>query len=175
MSINLQEQNVLDAIDNGNVIEECNDMMSLATIYQVVLEDVLLMLAKKNSIEVAWETLQTMHMGVEQVNEEKLQILKSEFEAIHMKNDESIDDFAMKLMMIVSGIHLLSDKQEEISVAKKFSRVILLRFMQIVTSIEQFGDLKNMLVQEVIVRLKVHEERLRGYDNREEEKNLLLT
>ena len=63
---------MLDAIDNGNVIEECNDMMSLATIYQVVLEDVLLMLAKKNSIEVAWETLQTMHMGVEQVNEEKL-------------------------------------------------------------------------------------------------------
>ena len=49
------------------------------------------------------------------------------------------------------------------------------RFMQIVTSIEQFGDLKNMLVEEVDSRLKVHEERLRGYEDKEEKKHLLLT
>ena len=47
--------------------------------------------------------------------------------------------------------------------------------MQIVTSIEQFGDLKNMSVEEVVGRLKVHEERHRGYEDKEEEKYLLLT
>ena len=38
--------------------------------------------------------------------------------------------------------------------------------MQIVTSIEQFGNLKNMLVEKVFIHLKVHEETLFGYEDR---------
>ena len=76
----------------------------------------------------------------------------------------------MKLTMIVSDIRSLGDMVEEISVVKKFLRVVPPRFMQIVTSIEQFGDLKNMSVEEVIGCLKVHEERLRGYEDKEKEK-----
>ncbi|XP_022932528.1 uncharacterized protein LOC111439027 [Cucurbita moschata] len=60
--------------------------MTLAVIYQAVLEDVLLMLAEKDSANAAWEMLQTMHVGVERVKEAKLQTLKSEFEAICMKH-----------------------------------------------------------------------------------------
>ena len=48
------------------------------------------------------------------------------------------------------------------------------RFMQIDTSV-QFDDLKIMSVEEVVGCLKVHEERLRGYEDKEEEKYLLLT
>ena len=47
--------------------------------------------------------------------------------------------------------------------------------MQIVTSIEQFDDLKNMFVEKVFVRLKVHEETIFGYEYKKEEKHLLLT
>ena len=47
--------------------------------------------------------------------------------------------------------------------------------MQIVTSIEKINDLKNMLVEEVVGRLRVHEERLCGYEDRDEEKHVLLT
>ena len=81
----------------------------------------------------------------------------------------------MKLTMIVSDIHLLGDKVEKIFVAKKFLRAVAPRFMQIVTSVEQFGDLKNMSVGEVIGYLKVHEESFWGYEDKEEEKYLLLT
>lgn len=37
------------------------------------------------------------------------------------------------------------------------------RFMQIMTSIEEFGDLKNMIMEEVVGRLKTHEEMLQSY------------
>ena len=47
--------------------------------------------------------------------------------------------------------------------------------IQIATSIEQFDDLKNMSDEEVVGHLKVHEERLRGYEDKEEKKYLLLT
>ena len=42
----------------------------------------------------------------------------------------------MKLMTIVSGIRSLVDVMEEISVVKKFFRVVPSRLMQIVTSIK---------------------------------------
>ena len=134
MHVNLQAQGVWDAIEHGDV-KERKDRMTLTALYQAVSEDVLLMLAKKVSAKAAWETLQTMHVGVECVKKAKVQTLKSEFEAIRMKDGELIDDFAMNLTTIVSGIRSLGDMMEEISVFKKFLRAILPRFIQIVTSI----------------------------------------
>ena len=116
-----------------------------------------------------------MHVGVKRVMEAKVQTLKSEFEAICMRNGESVDNFAMKLTTIVNGIHSLGDMVEEVSIIKRFLRAVLLRFMQIVTSMEQFGNLKNMLVEEVVACLKFHEERFHSYEDKEEEKYLLIT
>ncbi|XP_047309535.1 uncharacterized protein LOC124912946 [Impatiens glandulifera] len=149
--------------------------MALAAIYQALPEDVLLMVAEKDSAKEAWETLKTMHVVVERVKEAKVQTLRTHFEATRMKDGETVDDFSMKLTSIVTGIRSLGEKVEEISVVKKFLRVVPQKYMQIVTVIEQFGDLKNMTVEEVVGRLKVHEERLHGYEDREEEKHLLLT
>lgn len=146
-----------------------------AAIYQALPEDVLMMLAEKDTDKEAWETLRTMHMGAERVKEAKVQTLRSDFEVIRMKDSESVDDFAMRLNTIVTGIRSLGEKIEEITVVKKFLWAVPIRFMQIVTSIEQFGDLKNMTVEEVVGRLKTHEERLRGFGDREREPSLLLT
>ena len=82
-----------------------------------------------------------MHLGVKRVKEAKVETLKSEFEATCMKDSESIDGFFMKLTTIISGICSIRDVVKEISIFKKFLRAIPPRFMQIVASIEQFGDL----------------------------------
>ena len=71
-----------------------------------------------------------MHVGEKRVKEAKVQTLKSEFEAIRMKDGEPIDDFAINLTTIVSGIHSLGDVVEEISVVKKFLRAVPSIFMQ---------------------------------------------
>ena len=117
-----------DVIEHGDV-EECKDRMTLATINQAVSKDVLLMLVERDSTKAAWETLQIMHVGVERVKEAQVQILKSELEAIYMKDGESIDEFSMKLTTIVSCIHSLDDVVEEIFVVKKFLRAGPPRFM----------------------------------------------
>ena len=48
----------------------------------------------------------------------KVQILKSDFENFCMKECESVDDFAMKLTIIITDIHSLDKKVEEISIVK---------------------------------------------------------
>lgn len=37
-----------------------------------------------------------------------------------------------------------------------------MKFLQIASAIEQFGDLEKMSVEEVVGSLKAHEERIRG-------------
>ena len=81
----------------------------------------------------------------------------------------------MKLTKIVTNIRSLCYNVKEIFIVKKFFQVVPSRFMQIVTSIEQINNLKNMLVEQVVGHLNVHEERLRGYEYKDEEKNVLLT
>ncbi|XP_047326370.1 uncharacterized protein LOC124930046 [Impatiens glandulifera] len=140
--------------------------MSLVAIYQVLSDDVLLMVAEKDYTKLARKTLKTMYVGVDRVKEAKLQTLKTQFEVICMKNGESMDDFSMKLTTIATGICSLGEKMEEIFVVKNFLRVVPQTYMQIITVIEQFGDLKNMTVEdlgtveitEVVVKGKVEDE-----------------
>nr|GEV03841.1 hypothetical protein [Tanacetum cinerariifolium] len=148
MRVNLQAQGVWDATQREGV-EERQDRMALAAIYQAITEDVLLMLADKDTAKEAWETLRTMHMGADRVKEAVVQTLRSIFEVIRIKDRESVDEFLMKLNTIVTGIRSLGDTIEEITV--------------------------NMTVEEVVGGLKTHEERLRGYGDQQREKSLLLT
>lgn len=57
---------------------------------------------------------------------------------------------------------------------KKLLRAVSSKFIQLASTLEQFGDLETMSVEEVIGRLKAHEERLKGRDDQDDRK-LLLT
>ncbi|GJY00017.1 hypothetical protein Tco_0357035 [Tanacetum coccineum] len=72
------------------------------------------------------------------------------------------------------NIRALGDKIEETYVVKKLLRAVASKFLQIASTIEQFGDLDHMSVEEVVGRLKTHEERIKGHVEADEKK-LLLT
>nr|GEV16002.1 hypothetical protein [Tanacetum cinerariifolium] len=76
MQVNLQAQGVWDATQCEGV-EERQDRIALAAIYQAIPEDVLLMLSDKDTAKEACETLRTMHMGAERVKEARVQTLRS--------------------------------------------------------------------------------------------------
>lgn len=66
---------------------------------------------------------------------------------------------------------------EETYVVRKFLRCMPEIFLPIVSTIEQFGDIENMSLEEAIGRLKTHEEMItRGLNSGEQEcDHLLLT
>lgn len=51
---------------------------------------------------------------------------------------------------------------------KKLLHAVPSKFVQIASTIEQFADLENMTVEEVIGRLKAHEERIPGHSENTE-------
>ena len=102
-----------------------------------------------------------MHMGAERVKDGNVQTLKMEFKGLRMKESESVDNFASRLTTIVNQIQALGEEFEEAYAVKKFLRAVPNKSLQIASTIEQFGDLKTMTMEEVIGRLKAHEKRLR--------------
>lgn len=88
-----------------------------------------------------------------------------EIEFPNMKETEQMDDFAMKFNDIVSNIRTSWEKIEESYVVNKLLKAVPYKFVQITFIIEQFGDLKIMLVEETICSLKANEERIRDQDD----------
>ena len=97
-------------------------------------------------------------MGADRVKAARIQTLKAEFEALSMKEAEGVDEFTMKVINTVSTLRTLGDTIEESYVVKKLLRAVSSKFLQIAYTLEQFGDLETMTVEEVIGRLKAHKE-----------------
>lgn len=91
-----------------------------------------------------------------------MQTLKGEFESLIMKETEDIDEYCMKLCGIVTNIRVLGETMEESCVVRKILRAVPEKFLNIASNIEQFGDMKVMTVEDVVGRLKPHEERMKG-------------
>nr|GEU68731.1 putative reverse transcriptase domain-containing protein [Tanacetum cinerariifolium] len=177
MRVFMQAQGVWEAVEPrtaNTVVEMKKDKMALATIYQGIHEDLLLSISEKKSAKEACEALKTMFMGADRVKTVRIQTLKAEFESLNMNEAEGVDEFAVKVSNIVSTMRALGDTVKESYVAKKLLREVPSKFLQIASTFEQFGDLDMMTVEEVIGRLKAHEERMKGYGESDDRK-LLLT
>ncbi|CAH9098259.1 unnamed protein product [Cuscuta epithymum] len=177
MKVFMQAQGVWDAIEPADPkaeIEDRKDKMAMAAIYQGIPEEMLLSLAEKKTAREAWDALETIYMGEERVKSARIQTLKSEFEMLRMKESESIDDFAIKLHKIATNIRTLGEKFEEACVVKKLLRAVPTKYLQIASTIEQFGDMETMTVEEAVGRLRCYEERIRGHEEIEGNQ-LLLT
>lgn len=166
--------NAIEPKDPKAVVDDKTDKVALAMIYQGISKEILLSLADKDTAKEAWETIKTLCQGAERVKAAKIQTLKAEFEAMTMKDDETIDDFHMKVYGIVTNIRELGEKMDESYTVKKFLRAVPSKFLQITSTIEQFGDLSTMTMEEAVGSLRAHEERVKGKTEIKESR-LLLT
>nr|GEU29458.1 zinc finger, CCHC-type [Tanacetum cinerariifolium] len=99
--------------------------------------------------------------GEERVQQARLQTLKSEFEMLHMKEDETIDTFTTKLTTLVNNVVSLGHTMKDEELVRKLLNAVPDMYLQIVASIEQYSDLDEMTLKEAIGRLKTYEERIK--------------
>ncbi|XP_074336143.1 uncharacterized protein LOC141673307 [Apium graveolens] len=79
-----------------------------------------------------------------------------------MKESDQLDDFYIKLNGLMSNIRSIREEIKESYIVKKLLRAMPTRFLQITSTIEQFGDLDKITVKEAMGSLKVHDERIKG-------------
>ncbi|KAL8117920.1 hypothetical protein AgCh_015707 [Apium graveolens] len=170
MKVYMQAHGVWDAVEPKETVEDRMDKIFVAAIYQGIPEDILLSLAEKKMAKEACEAVKIMCQGAERVKKAKVQTLKAEFEGMSMKETESLDDFCMKLTGLVTNIRALGEEISESYIVKKLLRAVPSKFLQIASTLEQFGNLDTMTVEETVGSLKAYEER----KEKEEGKILLI-
>lgn len=177
MKVYMKAQGVWEAVESrekGTAVDERQDKIALATIYQGIPEDVLLSVAEKETAKEAWDAIKTLCQGAERVKKARIQTLKGEFESMCMKDSDQLDDFCLKLNGLVTHIRTLGETVSESYVVKKLLRAMPTKYLQIVSTMEQFGDIENMSVEEAVGSLKAHEERMKGQCQSEKGASQLL-
>ncbi|XP_042407543.1 uncharacterized protein LOC121997275 [Zingiber officinale] len=175
----LNAQGVWEVVEpvEGAQVDAKKDKKARAYILQCVPEGILLQIAKKKTAKEVWDSLKTRYLGSDRVKKARVQTLKSEFDALRMKETDTIDEFAGKLSAMSSKFSALGATLEDSSLVKKLLDSVPDKFFPIVVGIEQFQDLETIPFEETIGRLKAYEERtlrLRGNTNGTEGE-LLLT
>ncbi|KAD4179958.1 hypothetical protein E3N88_28549 [Mikania micrantha] len=102
------------------------------------------------------------HAGIDQVQKARLQTIKTEFDRMQMKEDETIDSFTARLSSIVSRATNCDFTFDQQTIVRRLLNSVPNRFIQIVASIEQFTNLDTMTLDETIGKLKTFEERIKS-------------
>nr|GEV81007.1 ribonuclease H-like domain, reverse transcriptase, RNA-dependent DNA polymerase [Tanacetum cinerariifolium] len=163
MQIILEANGLWEMIEPNEKTQADNkDKTAIAFLFQALPEEQLLQITKHKTAKAIWDALKTRHIGEERVQQARLQTLKSDFEMLHMKEDETIDTFTGKLTTLVNKTASLWHTMEDETLVRKLLNAVPDRYLQIVSSIEQYSDLSEMTLEEAIGRLKTYEERIKG-------------
>ncbi|GJX92306.1 zinc finger, CCHC-type containing protein [Tanacetum coccineum] len=151
MQIILEANGLWEMIEPLETTQSDNkkDKTAIAFLYQALPEEQLLQITKHKTAKATWDALKTRHIGEQRVQQARLQTLKSDFEMLHMKEDETIDTFTGKLTTLVNKAVSLGHTIEDYVVVRKLLNDVPDKFLQIVASIEQYSDLDE--IQEILM------------------------
>jgi hypothetical protein len=159
MQINYEAMEIWEVIDPGTNVKRSQDRQAMGALMRSVPREMWGTLSVKKTVKEAWETVQTMRVGADQVKEISVQKLVKEFENIEFKEGESMEDFGMRITNLVTTLKTLGETIDDPRVVKKFLRVLPPRFNQVVVSIEMFCDMKTLSVEDLVGRLRAAEDR----------------
>ncbi|KAJ0919488.1 putative transcription factor interactor and regulator CCHC(Zn) family [Helianthus annuus] len=135
--------------------------MAIALLFQSIPEEQILQVGNLKTAKEMWDALKARHLGADRVREARLQTLMSEFEALKMKDSSTMDEFSSQLTRMSSKAASLGSIIEEQRIVKKFLSGLPRRFIHMVASVEQLGDLKTVAFDDVVGRIKAYEERIK--------------
>ena len=128
---------ILEALEpkEGTPVEENKDHMAVALLFQAIPEELVFQVSQFNTAKEIWGALKTRYVGVDRVRETRLQTLETEFEALKMKPNESVDDFSTRMGKIVTEVNSLGTTYADKKLVKKLASVPD-KFVAIIASIE---------------------------------------
>ena len=164
----LDSHDLWQAIVGENVAKK-KDRLALSSIISTISEDQLVILDAKKMAKENWEILWQWNLGVGRVIQSHIQGFKWDFKMLTMAKTNSVMEFAMKFMHIVSDLENLGEMMDDKEVGQWLLRTTPSKFNALTLSLEQYGDLGKLSLDEVIGSLTIHELQLKEWESREEE------
>ncbi|XP_066341609.1 uncharacterized protein [Miscanthus floridulus] len=139
---------------------KAKDKKAWVHLLQCLPDDLLMQVAAKKTGKEVWDSLKVRFIGEESVKKARLQTLKSEFDVMRMKVEESIDGYAGRLTGMSVRYGNLGGMLDDVALVKKLFDTMPECYINVVVGIEQFYDLKKLAFDEAVGRLKALSGRL---------------
>nr|XP_043611620.1 uncharacterized protein LOC122583261 [Erigeron canadensis] len=163
---------IVEGTGTSKEIDIKKDSSTSAYLFQGLPVDLQMQVAGCETAKEIWDSLKARFVGTEDVQQAHSLQLKSEFERLVMKEDESIDSFSGKMMSIITKAATCGLTFDEQTKVRKLLNAVPDKFIPIVATIEMVVDFKEAKLEEVIGKNKTYEERFKfrkesGEDNTE--------
>ena len=161
MRLILRSLDVWTAIEERGANKE-KDQDAMTAIFQAIPVFVLMAIAGYPTAKEAWDALKEMRVGEDKIKRVRAQVLKRQLYKLEMTQNETIAEYSVKLINMVTEIRELRGSVTDTEVVEKLFALVTDTFTDIVGTIEQFGDVSKMTVPEIVGRLRTHEENRKG-------------
>ena len=130
---------------------------------RVVFEQILNRKTSKN----IWDSMKKKFGGNERVKRSLLQTLRRDFEVLEMKNEENIDDYFGRVMVVSNKMRSNGEDMSESKIVEKVLRTLTNKFTYVVVAIEESKDTGKMTIDELQSSLSVHEKKFKKISHEE--------
>ncbi|XP_021980472.1 uncharacterized protein LOC110876613 [Helianthus annuus] len=144
------------------------DKKALNIMFQAVNDTIFERIATSRTSKEAWDTLHKAYRGEHRVKTVKLQTLRCEFDALRMKDSETIEEYVNRTTVIVNQLRLNEENITEQRIIEKLLRSLTRKYEAVVIAIEESKDqsaLSTLSTEELLGILQSHELRLKQYDD----------
>jgi hypothetical protein len=141
------------------------------SIDRAILETILV----RDSAKDIWDAMKRKYQGSTKVKRAQLQALRREFEILTMKDSETVDEYFSRTLAIANRMTAHGERMEQVTVVEKILRSMPSKFNYVVCSIEESNDVTTLSIDELQSSLIVHEQRMIGQKESNEEQALKIS
>ncbi|KAM1393926.1 hypothetical protein ACFX2F_030030 [Malus domestica] len=143
--------------------QKLKDLKAKNYLFQAIDRAVLETILNKDTAKEIWDSLKQKYQGTARVKRAQLQALRKEFEMLHMKTGETVNEFFCLTLTIANKRKINGDKLTDVEVIEKILRSMTPKYDYVVCSIEESIDLDLLSIDELQSSLLVHEQRRIGH------------
>ncbi|GAU49517.1 hypothetical protein TSUD_300440 [Trifolium subterraneum] len=118
-------------------------------LFQFIDRSILETILERGTSRQIWESMRQKFQGSNQVKRAQLQSLRREFEVLWMKEDESVNDFFSRTLVIANKMTAHGESLGQSQIVEKILRSMTAMFEYVVCSIEQSSDTTTMSIDEL--------------------------
>ncbi|CAJ2652692.1 unnamed protein product [Trifolium pratense] len=176
MKTYLRAQSLWDVVENGsnppalpnnptvaqirNHNEEvAKEGRALAIIHAALHDDIFIKILNLETAKEAWDKLKEEFQGSERTKKMQVLNLRREFEALKMKETETVREFSDRISKVVSQIRLLGEDLSDQRVVEKILVCLPERFEAKISSLEETKDFSQITLAELVNALQATEQR----------------
>jgi hypothetical protein len=157
MKVKLKPQTLWSVIEDDGTDQQ-EELMVLDKLCGAVPPEMVPTIAKKETTKEAWNVIATMRVSDDRVKKAMTQQLRRKFDLITFDDDETVEDYALRLSGMAVHLATLGEEVKDSEVIVKMFRSLPPRFKQITIAIKTLFDVSTMSVADLTWRLKEAEE-----------------